>query len=418
MNSYVEAIQTAVLIFPFVALLFTLPYMAVQYRKYGAILALRTAIIYSFILYLMCACFLTVLPLPSFEKVRAMTTETYRVIPFYDVWETLINAEFNLLEPASYLRVLKSSGFFQIVANIAMLVPFGIYLRYYFGCSLRKTVLFSFCLSLVFELTQLTGLFFIYPRPYRLFEVDDLINNTLGGLIGYWIAPLLMKVLPGKERMDTVAYKRGTYVSFLRRLCAAVIDWIILGFLVSLWIALDDNLKRLLANQGMRHWLFGLCGLYAFAVLVYFILGEWAWKGRTPGKRLLRIRLVDRRDNSRPKFWQCFVRYAVLYWVIAPTPLILMLMITIPDLTSAQWDWVIVGGIALLAVYALFWLLVVINLFTRSIHLLHEKISRTGNMSTLLVTEDMLGSMGGDTCVDAEKEELEEAEPPEDILNE
>ncbi|UPU40245.1 hypothetical protein MX850_02280 [Erysipelothrix sp. Poltava] len=35
-----------------------------------------------------------------------------------------------------------------------MTVPFGIYLRYYFNCDLKKTVILSFILSLFFEPTQ------------------------------------------------------------------------------------------------------------------------------------------------------------------------------------------------------------------------------------------------------------------------
>ena len=33
---------------------------------------------------------------------------------------------------------------------------------------------------IIFELTQLSGLYFIYPRSYRLADVNDLINNTVG----------------------------------------------------------------------------------------------------------------------------------------------------------------------------------------------------------------------------------------------
>ena len=73
--------------------------------------------------------------------------------------------------------------------NFIMIIPFGIYLRYYFRCGFRRTFLFSFLLSLFFELTQLTGLYFLYPRGYRLFDVDDLLNNTLGGIAGYLCAP-------------------------------------------------------------------------------------------------------------------------------------------------------------------------------------------------------------------------------------
>ena len=41
MNAYTEPILWAVLIFPFVAMLFTAPYVLVQYHKYGAIPMIR-----------------------------------------------------------------------------------------------------------------------------------------------------------------------------------------------------------------------------------------------------------------------------------------------------------------------------------------------------------------------------------------
>ena len=53
MSQYIEPLKSALVLFPFVALALTLPYMLAQYRRYGAILFLRTAIVYSFVLYLM-----------------------------------------------------------------------------------------------------------------------------------------------------------------------------------------------------------------------------------------------------------------------------------------------------------------------------------------------------------------------------
>ena len=55
---------------------------------------------------------------------------------------------------------------------------------------------YTFLLSLFFELTQLTGLNFIYPRQYRLFDVDNLMINTLGGILGYFIMNKLKVLLP------------------------------------------------------------------------------------------------------------------------------------------------------------------------------------------------------------------------------
>ena len=49
---YISTIKTAVQLFPFLAFLLTLPYMILNYRKYGSVNKLRVLIFYSFMLLL------------------------------------------------------------------------------------------------------------------------------------------------------------------------------------------------------------------------------------------------------------------------------------------------------------------------------------------------------------------------------
>lgn len=70
----------------------------------------------------------------------------------------------------------------NLVGNIVGFVPFGFMLpllskRFH---SLKNMAIMTFCLSLVFELVQ-----FIFR--FGSFDVDDLILNTLGGVIGYLV---------------------------------------------------------------------------------------------------------------------------------------------------------------------------------------------------------------------------------------
>ena len=90
-------------------------------------------------------------------------------------WE---NTSLVLSDPSTYLGAMKEQCFYEPFFNILLLVPLGVYLRYYFRRSWWQAILIGFLVSLSFELIQLSALFGIYPRPYRLFQVDDLINNT------------------------------------------------------------------------------------------------------------------------------------------------------------------------------------------------------------------------------------------------
>ena len=84
---YLTTFKTAFLLFPFVAFLITIPFMLIEYHKYGSINKLRVLSIYSFILYLMTIYFLVILPLPSKEYVSSLTTPKYQLIPFKFVYD-------------------------------------------------------------------------------------------------------------------------------------------------------------------------------------------------------------------------------------------------------------------------------------------------------------------------------------------
>lgn len=124
------------------------------------------------------------------------------------------------------MEYAQSMSLWQLLLNILLTVPFGVYLHYYFKQSLPRTVLFSFLLSLFYEGSQLSALFGIYPGPYRLADVEDLICNTLGGAAGYQVAYVFMEILPSRDKIDQMAKRDGKRVSGLRRMWADVFDFL------------------------------------------------------------------------------------------------------------------------------------------------------------------------------------------------
>ena len=61
MAQNLEALRQAAVIYPTIAILFTLPYLAWSYRRYGSVFSLRILIVYSFILYMLCVYCLVIL---------------------------------------------------------------------------------------------------------------------------------------------------------------------------------------------------------------------------------------------------------------------------------------------------------------------------------------------------------------------
>ena len=78
------------------------------------------------------------------------------------------------------------------------------YLRYNFHFNAKKVFAASAFLTAFIEIGQLTGLFFLFNGSYRLFDVDDLMLNTLGGMIGYAVVKLAEKYVPAIEQFDMV----------------------------------------------------------------------------------------------------------------------------------------------------------------------------------------------------------------------
>ena len=93
----------------------------------------------------------------------------------------------------------------QVMLNILMTVPFGFFFKFFLNIKRRNIILLTFLLSLSIELAQLTGLFFTYPGSYRLFDVDDLIMNTLGGFIGTVLANNVNELIPDFYKNKTIS---------------------------------------------------------------------------------------------------------------------------------------------------------------------------------------------------------------------
>ena len=133
--------------------------------------------------------------------------------------------------------------------------------------------------------------------------MDDVITNTLGGYLGYLIAPKLTCFLPSADRMKEVAYQRSEHVSILRRLFAAALDCMIL--LILFFVVMIIVLPLLPSAGGSQLSVFlavlMLFGFYTLFVMLYFGVLEWLMGGRSPGKLFFHLKLVDTRTGGRPE---------------------------------------------------------------------------------------------------------------------
>lgn len=139
----------------------------------------------------------------------------------------VVNLElFRFLKEITYYqswRVLKLT-----ILNVALFVPFGVLIQIPHKKGWHRifqTTLYCFLISLLFESMQYgLSLFF---NSYRIFDVDDLLLNTIGGFIGAILGAFVWRFL----RRITQEVKPT------RRFCWSVYCLGVISILVSTFIA-------------------------------------------------------------------------------------------------------------------------------------------------------------------------------------
>lgn len=316
MSGYASNIVFGFLSFPLIAFLITLPYMVYQYRKFGSIPWLRTFIVYSFVFYMLVAYYMVILPLPEDRTAIVPYAAHPQLVPFNFVKLFMDSTTVTLSDPSTWPRLVRDPNVYEAVFNVLLLVPLGMYLRYYFRRTWWQTLLIGFATTLFYETSQLTGLWGLYEHPYRLFDVDDLMLNTLGAMVGFWMVGPAMRMLPDVRLMNEEAREEGVRASATKRGLAFLID-VILVFAVSallvFGIAGTGVADKLIAQEGI--WNVAAYGLDLIVLGTFFVIVPVLTRGQTLGQKLLRLRIV-RSDASRAHWYQYLARYGLLYLMI------------------------------------------------------------------------------------------------------
>ena len=344
MSNFIYDIQLGFLAFPLFALLLAVPYALYQYRRFGAISIWKTFVVFTFILYCLCAVSLIVFPLPADHSAVVESARTPQLHPFHVIEQIRETTDFSLGDRSTWGPALRSSVVYEAIFNVMLTVPLGAYLCYLFRCRWWMALLIGMATTLLFETSQLTGLFGLYAHPYRLFDVDDLILNTTGTMLGFWLMIPLAWALPSMDEVNEQARERGSSrVSLTRRALAAVVDLTVLAVLFVLaWIVLsptDAQIAKALAvdpsRAGAKTLAFRFIGglfadpmsalLLALGIgAVLFAVIPMASKGRTIGKALVGIRIVKADGGDAPA-WGYWVRYlASALFLLIPVALVLL----------------------------------------------------------------------------------------------
>ena len=196
----------ALAVWPFVAAMLTIPVLAVLYHRYNRIHFAQVVVAYGTVLYAIGLVCFTLYPMPE-DPVAYCATHHFSP----------------QLDPLQFVADVRADGWSamaQLGLNVVFFLPLGFIAGRVFRWRFRAALPFAFASSLAIELMQLSGALGLFPCSYRLFDVDDLLTNTLGAVLGFLLALALNRRFPVREPDLTMV----THPGLVRRLVAFVID--------------------------------------------------------------------------------------------------------------------------------------------------------------------------------------------------
>ncbi|MDR0593269.1 MAG: VanZ family protein [Bifidobacteriaceae bacterium] len=280
MQSVISSAVLASFVGLVVAVVVFAPFVALAYRRYRRLNVRYVIGWLAFLVYFMALWTYTLAPFPEPGRHRCAPAQ---LKPFFSFQDAL---QYPHSSPGELLR---NPVLAQMALNVALFVPLGLFTRLLWRRGVLTALAAGLGLSLFIEFTQLTGVWGIYGCAYRVFDVDDLMTNTSGALLG----AVLAMVLP-RGWLTPEAQPRGepAPVTAGRRFIAMVADaacLVVVGLAGGVAIQLADLRTAWTAPAGLAQAVaFGLpFGVQAVCVLA---------SGRTLGD----IATVLRFSPARP----------------------------------------------------------------------------------------------------------------------
>ncbi|MFJ9389146.1 VanZ family protein [Nocardioides sp. NPDC101246] len=175
------------------------PAAAIAYRRRGTFPLVRILLLLAATIYAVALWAYTLLPVPDVGSYVCAGTQ-FRPFGFLD---DILRAR----EEVGARALLTSAAFLQVALNVVLFVPLGFFVRAIAGRGVLVAGALGLATSLLIETTQLTGIWGLYPCAYRVFDVDDLMINTVGAVIGSVISVRLVRHRP-REAPTTVTVGR------------------------------------------------------------------------------------------------------------------------------------------------------------------------------------------------------------------
>lgn len=278
-----------------IGILAFVPYVAISYRRHGRLTARRLVLAFALLVYFLAIWTYTLLPLPDPDAIRCTSPQLNPLVLGDDLGVAFASGH-PLTHPA----------FLQIALNILLFLPLGFFVRLIWHRGWATATVVGFALSLLIETTQLTGVWGIYPCSYRLFDVEDLITNTFGALLGGILSlalPLRLRARPS-ELVDARAPHPVTAARRLIGMTCDVLSVMLTALAVGVTLSIVDYLVTGGDVSTEAAFWYDLAGdLSPLIVTLAYMLAT----GRTIGNAAVQLKYTG---AQMPVLWARLLRFA------------------------------------------------------------------------------------------------------------
>ena len=322
MDSWITSTEYAFVLFAVIGVLLVAPWVALQYRRFGHFRGWPALVSASIVLYASSLVAFTLFPLPDFAGdycAKHASRSHVNLQPLASLDDVTAYASDHTV-----LQTLSSGVFLQVLFNVVFFVPLGIFVAYRYRRGIGTALLASFGVSLAIETTQGTAIWGLAPCAYRMADVDDLITNTAGGLIGWFIGLALVRILPDARPVRVDDDEPPT-----RRRRA-------LGFVLDLWTYVLLSTLGVLAWNALglpqpqtigERWPITVAATFALFVILPMLRRDRAG----PGRIAVHLALVRTDDPARSAGAVALVVRWVWRWlpyaVLGIAPLLVLLLV-------------------------------------------------------------------------------------------
>lgn len=106
-------------------------------------------------------------------------TSLYYIVTYKDINPYYVTSNYHLFREITRYKLFSKMFFSQIVGNMLMFIPFGVYIKYYLELNhIYLLILITLIISFTIELIQV--------KIGRAFDVDDILLNNIGSILGYF----------------------------------------------------------------------------------------------------------------------------------------------------------------------------------------------------------------------------------------